>query len=62
MVPLAGSDLQALTAQIRANVDRYFGPGQAVTVRVVDAVPRTAAGKVKNSVIDPDECAPTSAP
>ena len=62
VVPIAGSDLQALTAQIRANVDRYFGPGQAVSVRVVDAVPRTAVGKVKNSVIDPDDFAPTSTP
>ena len=53
---------QALTAQIRANADRYFGPGQAVTVRVVDAIPRTAAGKLKNSVIDPDDSVPTSAP
>ena len=62
VVPIAGSDLQALTAQIRANVDRYFGPGQAVSVRAVDAIPRTAAGKVKNSVIDPDDFAPTSTP
>ena len=60
VVPLAGADLQALTAQIRANVDRYFGPGQAVSVRVVDAIPRTAHGKVKNSVIDPDHSDATS--
>ena len=62
VVPIAGSDLQALTAQIRANVDRYFGPGQAVSVRVVDAIPRTAQGKVKSSVIDPDDSASTSTP
>lgn len=62
VVPIAGSDLQALTAQIRANVDHYFGPGQAVSVRVVDAIPRTAVGKVKNSVIDPDNLTPTSTP
>jgi phenylacetate-CoA ligase len=55
VVPTAGSDLQALTAQVRANVDQYFGPGQAVSVRVVDAIPRTATGKVKSSVIDPDD-------
>ena len=55
VVPIAGSDLHALTAQIRANVDRYFGPGQVVSVRVVDAVPRTAEGKLKNAVIDPDD-------
>jgi phenylacetate-CoA ligase len=62
VVPIAGSDLQALTAQVRANVDRYFGPGQAVSVRVVDAIPRTATGKVKNAVIDPDDFGPTSTP
>jgi phenylacetate-CoA ligase len=62
VVPTAGSDLQALTAQIRANVDRYFGPGQAVSVRVVDAIPRTATGKLKNSVIDPDDFVPASMP
>jgi phenylacetate-CoA ligase len=62
VVPLAGSDLQALTAQIRANVDRYFGPGQDVSVRVVDAIPRTARGKAKNSVIDPDNSVSTSTP
>jgi phenylacetate-CoA ligase len=62
VVPIAGADLQALTAQIRANVDRYFGPGQAVSVRVVDAIPRTATGKLKNSMIDPDDSVPTSMP
>jgi phenylacetate-CoA ligase len=59
VVPIAASDLQALTAQIRANVDRYFGPGQVVSVRVVDAIPRTAEGKLKNAVIDPDDVVPT---
>ena len=62
VVPTAGFDLQALTTQIRANVDRYFGPGQVVSVRVVDAIPRTAAGKVKNVVMDPDDFVPTSTP
>ena len=60
VVPIAGSDLQALTAQIRTNVDRYFGPGQVVSVCVVDAIPRTATGKLKNAVIDPDDFVPTS--
>ena len=60
VVPIAGSDLQALTAQILANVDLYFGPGQVVSVRVVDAIPRTATGKLKNAVIDPDYFVPTS--
>ncbi len=62
VVPMAGADLQVLTAQIRANVDRFFGPGQAVSVRVVDAIPRTADGKMKNSVIDPDDFVPAPAP
>jgi phenylacetate-CoA ligase len=59
VVPIACADLQALTAQIRANVDLYFGPGQVVNVRVVDAIPRTAEGKLKNAVIDPDDFVPT---
>lgn len=61
VVPTAGADLQALNAQIRANVDLYFGPEEAVTVRVVDAIPRTPEGKLKNAVIDPD-VPPASAP
>ena len=62
VVPIAGFDLQSLTAQIRANVDRHFGPGQAVNIRVVDAIPRTVDGKLKNVVIDPDDIVPTSTP
>jgi phenylacetate-CoA ligase len=62
VAPTAGADLQTLTGQIRANVDRYFGPGQVLSVRIVDAIPRTAAGKLKNSVIDPDDFVPTSTP
>lgn len=60
VVPAVGSDLQALTAQIRTNVYRYFGPGQVLNVCVVDAIPRTATGKLKNAVIDPDDFVPTS--
>ncbi|TVZ04479.1 phenylacetate--CoA ligase family protein [Trebonia kvetii] len=62
VVPAARLDLQAATAQVQANVDRYFGPGQAVTVRVVDTIPLTGQGKARNSVIDPDDVVPTSAP
>jgi phenylacetate-CoA ligase len=60
VVPRAGFDLQALTAQILANVDTYYGPGQDVSVRIVDAVPRTATGKLRSAVIDPDDVVPTS--
>jgi phenylacetate-CoA ligase len=60
VVPAAGFDLQALTAQARTNIDRLFGPGQDVMVRVVDAIPRTAAGKLKSSMIDPDDSVSTS--
>jgi phenylacetate-coenzyme A ligase PaaK-like adenylate-forming protein len=62
VVPTAGRGLPALTAQIRANVDLYFGPGQVVTVRVVDAIPRTAQGKAKSAVIDPDDFISASTP
>jgi len=40
----------------------HFGPGQAVNIRVVDAIPRTVDGKLKNVVIDPDDIVPTSTP
>jgi phenylacetate-CoA ligase len=60
VVPRAGFDLQALTAQILANVDTYYGPGQDVSIRIVDAVPRTATGKLRSAVIDPDDVVPTS--
>jgi phenylacetate-CoA ligase len=59
VVPAADCDLQALTAQIRKNVDHYYGPGQAVDVRVLDAIPRTASGKLKSTVVDPDSSVPT---
>ena len=61
-MPAAGFDLQALTAQTRTNIDRLFGPGQAVNVCVVDAIPRTATGKLKSSVIDPGDSVSTSMP
>jgi phenylacetate-CoA ligase len=60
VVPTAGFDPQALTAQIRTNVDRYFGLGQVVSVCVLDAIPRTATGKLNSTVIDPGDFAPTS--
>ena len=62
VVPAAGFDLQALTAQIRTNVDRYFGAGQVVSVCVVDVIPRTATGKLKSAVIDPGDFVATSTP
>ena len=52
-------DLQTLTAQIRKNVDHYYGPGQTVDVRVLDAIPRTASGKLKSTVVDLDNSVTT---
>lgn len=62
VVPMAGTDLEAVNAQVQANMDRYFGPGQVVNVRVVDAIPRTAEGKVRNAVFDPDDDAAATPP
>jgi hypothetical protein len=56
----AGFDLQALTAHVRTNIDRLLGPGQVVSACVVDAIPRTATGKLRSPVIDPDDFVPTS--
>ena len=36
MVPTVGSDIPAAQERARHNVDRYFGPGQVVTFRVMD--------------------------
>jgi phenylacetate-CoA ligase len=39
--------------QARTNVDKYFGPGQTVTFRVLDQIPREPSGKLKAAVRAP---------
>jgi phenylacetate-CoA ligase len=52
VVPGPDFDLDATSAMVRRNVDRLFGLGQDVSVRVVGAVPRTAAGKLKSAIVE----------
>jgi phenylacetate-CoA ligase len=52
VVPGPGFNLTATQAHARQNVDRLFGVEQEVSVRVLDTLPRTAAGKLKNSVVE----------
>jgi phenylacetate-CoA ligase len=50
LVPANGSDLTVTEAQARQNVDKYFGPGQTVTFRVLDHIPREPSGKLKAAI------------
>ncbi len=51
MVPGAGFDEEAERARALRNVDRLFGPGQHVTIRTVDRLPRSSSGKVKSAIV-----------
>ena len=53
MAPGPDADLPAVRARALANVERYVGPGQTVTFREVDRVPRAPSGKVKPAVREP---------
>jgi phenylacetate-CoA ligase len=50
LVPMDSSDIAATEEQARHNVDKYFGPGQTVTFRVMEHVPREPSGKLKAAV------------
>ena len=45
--PTDGTDLAAAQEQARQNVEKYFGPGQTVTFRSMDHIPREPSGKLK---------------
>jgi phenylacetate-CoA ligase len=51
MVPADGYDLDAGKARALRNVERLIGPGQQVSFRVLDRIPRTAGGKLKPAVV-----------
>jgi phenylacetate-CoA ligase len=40
LVPITGSDLAAAQEQAPQNVDKYFGPRQTVTSKIMDHIPR----------------------
>ncbi|WP_326600930.1 phenylacetate--CoA ligase family protein [Rhodococcus sp. PD04] len=52
MVPGVGFDAERIEQQYRRNVERLFGPGQELRVVTLDAVPRTASGKLKTAVVE----------
>ncbi|WP_407443770.1 phenylacetate--CoA ligase family protein [Rhodococcus sp. (in: high G+C Gram-positive bacteria)] len=54
VAPGAGYDAAHVENTLRRNVDRYFGPGQDLTIVAVGAVPRTAAGKLRTAVVEDD--------
>ncbi len=54
VAPGDGYDAVRVEKTLRHNVERYFGPGQELGIVVVDAVPRTKAGKVKTAVVEND--------
>ncbi|MGS0685668.1 phenylacetate--CoA ligase family protein [Nakamurella sp. GG22] len=53
MVPGPDVDRAAVRARAVANVERFVGPGQVVTFREMDRVPRSATGKVRPAVREP---------
>ncbi len=50
LVPTPDTDLDATRSQACTNVDHYFGPGQTVTFRVLDSIPRQPSGKLKPAI------------
>jgi phenylacetate-CoA ligase len=50
LVPTTGSDIAAAQQQALQNVDKYFGPHQTVTFRILDHIPREPSGKLKAAV------------
>jgi phenylacetate-CoA ligase len=50
LVPTTGSDLTAAQEQARQNVEKYFGPNQTVTFRIMDHIPREPSGKLKAAI------------
>jgi phenylacetate-CoA ligase len=51
-VPGAGYDEHACRARALRNVEQLIGPGQEVTFRVMDRIPRTRSGKLKTAVVE----------
>lgn len=54
LVPADGTDLPAVQEQARKSVEKYFGPGQTVTFRVMEHIPRGPSGKLKTAVLEND--------
>jgi phenylacetate-CoA ligase len=50
LVPTTGSNIAAAQQQALQNVDKYFGPHQTVTFRIMDHIPREPSGKLKAAI------------
>jgi phenylacetate-CoA ligase len=51
MVPAEGYDVEAGKARALRNIERLIGPGQHVSFRLFDRIPRTGGGKLKTAVV-----------
>lgn len=52
VVPGEGFSAARTAAHARRNVGRQFGPGQQVSVRVLERLPRPPSGKLKTAVVE----------
>lgn len=52
LVPIVGSDIVGAEERARHNVEKFFGPGQVVTFRIMDHIPRGPNGKLKGAILD----------
>jgi phenylacetate-CoA ligase len=52
VVPGPGFDELAVQRAVRRNVDRFFGVGQRVSVKVMARIPRPPGGKLKSAVVE----------
>src|SRR5262249_23613830 len=54
VVPGAGFDERAVNITIHRNIERLFGAGQQVTLRIMPRIPRSESGKLKSVVVKSD--------
>ena len=52
LVPAADFDAERSQAHVLRNVERLIGPGQHVTVRTMERIPRSPSGKLKSAVVN----------
>lgn len=51
LAPSASCDLAATQRHALHNVERFFGPGQTVTFRIMERIPRSPSGKLRSSIV-----------
>jgi phenylacetate-CoA ligase len=52
VVPGPGFDATANRAHVLGNVERMIGPGQEVSIRTMDRIPRSGAGKLQTALVE----------